>query len=959
MGYHGWTMKTPILLAAIAAATGLSFLPSAAPVRAAESAAPAAGATADLPASLRGARDATRKYEQALDAAMADGVTGVASAANATYAPRGKGVWLFQPGQPVPGQDTLTLTISAKGGGARLRVDFMEDASLPNQGPGLAGNGNFCLSGLGVEVDGKPVAISAVGASHEWEVHKAANLIKPASDPSSHWWNAAAHLGGMRTLEITLATPVHAGATLAVKLEARTGWGQHVPGAVRAALVGPELGAVTAAVRADLDAWCDRVDGRARALLDQGPAAVNANAASQAAIARAELVRACGRDKLWQVAAGRGGDAFLRAFLGDPAWVESFLIGSQEGTGRSDLAQALENLRLLHSQNPASTWDDPTSKRLATAMALQGGAGNRYRFVESFTRTEKARADGKLHAGFDQLDVRAMRHAIVAGGTAFEFNGWLDETQFTPGGYVGACWAVPYTDPSVYGYSIQGWGFHDPLRHAYPFARLARSIGGVCGTLSGFGAQSALAHGVPAFTVGQPAHCAYVVRIGDHWATGNDVSGPHTNSWSAYEGLGFISTNALLEKTQNAAAYPAAQRLLWGARAALAAGRPPHIWQAAFEAAVRAQPTNYAVWLEYIKALEGADKANPDQSKPAAWVGMAKITATTFREHQEAGWSLATRCLQNGKAQLATPAARSAKLQELNAILSQKAVPTMYGYDLNRFLNWQADFIGDDAKAVEFFGKLLVLHRSDKPELNWVFGAVLGWGGNYFGARPATSAAYAKAVGDFFAQQGDKADKGQAGAMISQGIRKASEGADLPAYRTWQELAAKLLPPPAPGDLYLNPQQAAACPKIVPFTGSVLSATGMLQTSSQIGYDRPLSYARILDGSAPGFFDTNPEAKPWAQVVLAGEGELSGIVLVNRYEFEAEKIWDVPLKVLTSTDGKTWNQVARFEQPQEVYRVDLQGKGIRAKFVRIEREQRSDNGRLHMRNFVVYGRKLY
>jgi hypothetical protein len=43
--------------------------------------------------------------------------------------------------------------------------------------------------------------------------------------------------------------------------------------------------------------------------------------------------------------------------------------------------------------------------------------------------------------------------------------------------------------------------------------------------------------------------------------------------------------------------------------------------------------------------------------------------------------------------------------------------------------------------------------------------------------------------------------------------------------------------------------------------------------------------------------------------------------------------------------------------------VDLQGKGLKARFVRIERLPGKDAaqppGRFHFRNFLVYGKKLY
>ncbi len=89
-----------------------------------------------------------------------------------------------------------------------------------------------------------------------------------------------------------------------------------------------------------------------------------------------------------------------------------------------------------------------------------------------------------------------------------------------------------------------------------------------------------------------------------------------------------------------------------------------------------------------------------------------------------------------------------------------------------------------------------------------------------------------------------------------------------------------------------------------------------------------------------------------------GDAELSGIVLVNRYEYEPESAWVAPLRVSVSTDGKTWTPVANFDQVQPLYRIALSGKAVRARFVKAERLP-GKTDRFHLRGFMVYGKKLY
>jgi hypothetical protein len=250
----------------------------------------------------------------------------------------------------------------------------------------------------------------------------------------------------------------------------------------------------------------------------------------------------------------------------------------------------------------------------------------------------------------------------------------------------------------------------------------------------------------------------------------------------------------------------------------------------------------------------------------------------------------------------------------------------------------------------------------------------MGWGANRFAANPATATAYAKAMESYFQAQGNGVDKGQMATTIASGIRKASESGNLQSYRQWSEMATTLLQALQPGDVHLNDAQAKAYPKFTVPPGSILlSREGMLQTSSACQFDRPLSYRAILGGGFGGWFDTNNEEKPWAQVQLAGDSELTGIVLVDRYEYTNpndknqmdELAWAVPMQVSVSIDGKAWTQVASLDKPSpdKVYRINLIGKAQRVRYVRLERQPNADktkaNGRFHFRNFLIYGKKLY
>jgi hypothetical protein len=131
----------------------------------------------------------------------------------------------------------------------------------------------------------------------------------------------------------------------------------------------------------------------------------------------------------------------------------------------------------------------------------------------------------------------------------------------------------------------------------------------------------------------------------------------------------------------------------------------------------------------------------------------------------------------------------------------------------------------------------------------------------------------------------------------------------------------------------------------------------MLSLSSWSGYDRAYSHANlVMPGFPGGFCHTNGGSNPWVQVELPAPGELTGIVVVNRFEEYPKR--HVPQKISVSLDGKTWEEVATFTEYQPAFEVDLQGKSVRAKWVRVERLPSAGHSQeFHLRNLVVYGRK--
>jgi hypothetical protein len=683
-------------------------------------------------------------------------------------------------------------------------------------------------------------------------------------------------------------------------------------------------------------------------LLSAGVAGLG-HAEMQIGLARHEFIRACGAKALGDLEKREGGARFLRAFLGDPSWVESFLI-SEPPT--ESYAQAAENLFLLHHYG--KDLNQPLYRRLATAMALTAGKMNGYLLVERFGQIQHTHREGLLHTSFDQLAVREMRWTLNLYGNAAEYEYMVNDRQTSRRDYFSAQWAVAYRNHNDYGDWIQQSWFHTPFRHAWQGLRAAREVGGVCGSCSTYAVLAARTHGLMAKNVGQPGHNAFVVRVGEEYPVGYSVAWPTSTAAPGWDGTSYATMHRLYEPvSKDAPRLLAANRALWLANLQIERARPHAEWSESFDRAIAAQPLNYEVWLKYAKALAAA-KVTPS-------LDLARRAVKTFTPYPEAAWALVQRFAGKPLAAL-KPEERMAFLLECHAELREEKADRFTDYPFEDTLTWQAKSLGKDpALAVGFFAKLAEIHTAKAPATHF-FNRVLGWGSQRFAANPETAPLFGRAMELYFRDRGDAADATVMRNPIGDGFVAAGKAGDIPAFRMWAQMAARLLPAPKPADVHLNEKQAAAFPKCEPFPGAVLSAQGLFKVSS--GWpvvDRPITYSALLrpDGFG-GYFETYDEVAPWAMVQLPGEGELSGIVIVGRYElgssYPAE--WTLPLKVSISSDGKAWTEVATFATMQPEFRVDLAGKSMKASFVKAERVP-GRNLRFFLRKILVFGKPLY
>jgi hypothetical protein len=149
-------------------------------------------------------------------------------------------------------KDTYTLkaTIPAGVRPTALRLEALTDPSLPKQGPGRSGNGNFVLSSLSmlaaVAGDGSPrvVAFREAKADFEQDRYPASAAI---DDKSVTGWAIAGGTGRPHTATFTLAdgSALVPGAQVTITLDHQYADGQHALGKFRLSVVHEPAAAAT------------------------------------------------------------------------------------------------------------------------------------------------------------------------------------------------------------------------------------------------------------------------------------------------------------------------------------------------------------------------------------------------------------------------------------------------------------------------------------------------------------------------------------------------------------------------------------------------------------------------------------------------------------------------------------------------------------------------------------------
>lgn len=559
----------------------------------------------------------------------------------------------------------------------------------------------------------------------------------------------------------------------------------------------------------------------------------------------------------------------------------------------------------------------PQSKKLLYHETLPPG-DNRSNPVWRYYFFKQSEQEGRLHKNYPNL--RPWEIRFIAG------NSWDDESLYwlqqrvnlPPDRYGDACWTAAYCDLSKFGMTVQG-----PLYYVQAPADMGEgqrtvTMGGVCGSLSHVGCHAAAAHGIPAYTVGQPGHCAYGFRLErGKWlgGFGGPDGGPH--NW-IFPGCAPTALRLMEEAFKDDKRVDHCVILLALAHAGV---------EEAWPLVAKAWAHNWYVQREYLERIQGNTKA---------LITHAMMLTKSYRGHGFALMDVLGPYLDKIEGAMKPEQKLAWRFQ-----IHRRIAETPPSWKVKEFPDIiKRHFDGlNDADSAELLGKLFKLYVSAVNTQS--FGVLLEWSiQNYVATgkdEVFASAFKAAAEAPVKESSDDKKTVAQTFAAAIIAAEKAGSGL---AVNALSDLAEKK----GLADGY-DPKRG---PITVPSGARLISDGGLLTLSTTSNWDRPICHRNVIR-DAPGAFHTDKEYTPYALVKLPKAERVSDIVIVKN---SGNGYRSKHLKVSRSVDGATFFTIAENENTPDEWRIKLD-RAEPAGWIKVEQIQ---NGQevMHLRNILIY-----
>lgn len=654
-----------------------------------------------------------------------------------------------------------------------------------------------------------------------------------------------------------------------------------------------------------------------------------------------ELIRVTGAASLSALAAeSKKKSRFLKEFVQDTEWLELYLscglVPYQKKTGVEVLYRIWEEekgevknkalaVALASCWGGGETWQNPP---LAHLLPNKHNPVRRYKFFQKQDRK------GLLHPNYRNLKPWELRFVVANPG-----QDWDDESyEFAARAinmpwdkYGIACWAATYTGTSKFGDSVQGGAYNLPYANE-SWAEATLRNGGVCGAMSHLGAVAAMAHGIPAYTCGQPGHCAYAVRTErGKWVGGfgGPDGGMHNMIFGHQAPTSYNLMEAVFGDDEKVAR---AYRKSFCARALEATGdevKAEKMWKSALK-----DSPMHPFFRAGLHALMKKNGATPKECY--------KYLMTELLPHYD-GHGVAA---MDARADLADELAGMEDKERLDIFQREHqalaSTPSSWAVKLDGLVEKQAATLQTDSSRQELLKIMFSEHikRGDGT----TFGKLLEWAVKTYVATEEGSLMFNKAFAAAAGSAGEAGNDAERSKKMADAYNKAIVAAEqarsAPAFQALTQGALALGKPD---------YKAGALQKLGEMKGKPAKAA-LFRISSTSNWDTPQLHLGITTPEG-GKCHTGKEKTPNFIVELQNPGFTTGC-LIRKTDGNEHRMKKAI--VSTSEDGATWFKRAETDNMPKEWAVKFPD-GTRAKWVKLEFDNPGPDF-AHVSHFVIFTR---
>jgi len=577
----------------------------------------------------------------------------------------------------------------------------------------------------------------------------------------------------------------------------------------------------------------------------------------------------------------------------------------------------------------------PIDRAMATACALEGPRRD-WNIEQMLPRYQyfKTKNDlGLLNTVYKDLNVfqrrylaRGVQHGHLNGIESMEYQNI--EVCLPAERYTGACWYARWILLNPFGDTIHGPKYYQPYRQSWnSAAEMIRNVGGVCGSLSNFGAAAAIANGVPGVTMGEPGHCAYAIMMSNgNWSPAYSLNwkrGLHTTFFNKGSWGWHVYLNNSMKSPQKASEAADLRRL---AQHYLTEKQNTRAY-ATLEKARQQHPQDWSLWESSAQAL------TETKAPPSIWQDLHNDTLKHLAPvAPEIAWNL----LASSIYKHVLPDGENQAQDRYKILLAYEKAITGWGlarWDFDSSINQQLKLLKASPELEDkFMSTAFALHVDE----NILTPVILETQLKRTAKDENRRVTFIKNIGQGLSKNSSDGSNDVIETLAKKILPDAAAQGDKATFQFIGKLTAKTYKPNE-----ISPE---------PFPGILLSSGGTLAIDKPNNrYDNAAKHWGVIETHG-GDFHTGSD-KPHVTVQLGNYGLLSGVVIVTR-DGHIGRLNGAILE--TSIDGQDWKTIHTFNKAKRINRILLADQKISAGYIRVTHPGGQP---LHFNKFLTYGKK--